>query len=198
MFDADGVIQSLGPIVDHLARSRSWSTDKATQFLHDYWRRESECGCLSGLADFDDVLASLLTEWGIPGEPQRFYQDFLTVTIVARPAVLDLVRALHASGVLCVLATNQERGRARFMAERLGYQDVFDQMFFSFEIGCMKTDPAFFTRVLEQLQLPADAALFLDDHPANVETARACGLRAELVANEDDIEPLLRKHSLLR
>jgi putative hydrolase of the HAD superfamily len=166
LFDADGVLQAMGPVVEHLVDRYGWRSERATNFLHDYWRRESECGCLSGSSEFEKVLAVLLEDWDVVDEPARFYESFLSVAIQPNP----------------------ERGRARFMSERLGYGQLFD----------LKTDPAYFARVLSDLRLPAGEVLFLDDHQPNVETARACGLRAEVIGAEADVRRSLQAHGLVR
>jgi HAD superfamily hydrolase (TIGR01509 family) len=49
---------------------------------------------------------------------------------------------------------------------------------FSYEIGAMKPDRAFFTACLDAVGVPAESCIFIDDAEANVEGARAAGLKA--------------------
>jgi hypothetical protein len=148
LFDADGVMQSMGPVAAHLRDRFGWSDDRAIAFLHDYWERESECGCLEGRSEFAGVLEELLVDWEIADDPAGFYHDFLTAAIVPDEENLALVTEVRATGILCALATNQEVGRARFMTDTLGYERVFDHLFFSCELQCAKPSPAYFNAIL--------------------------------------------------
>ena len=87
---------------------------------------------------------------------------------------------LQNGGVRTGLATNQQAIRARFMAEELGYEARFDELFFSFSIGHAKPSPDYFSAVLRALELDGGQVLFIDDHMANVTAARESGLNAEV------------------
>jgi HAD superfamily hydrolase (TIGR01509 family) len=54
----------------------------------------------------------------------------------------------------------------------------FERVLASCHLGARKPDDAFFERLLDALELEADAVLFVDDRPTNVEAARAHGLRS--------------------
>lgn len=63
--------------------------------------------------------------------------------------------------------------------ERLGWPArLFDVIGISAEIGRRKPDTAAYRWVAEQLGLPMERILFVDDKPRNVEAARAAGMRA--------------------
>lgn len=51
----------------------------------------------------------------------------------------------------------------------------FDGGFFSWRMGCMKPDDAFYNHALEVLQLPPEQIAYVDDLPANIETGRRMG-----------------------
>lgn len=197
LFDADGVLQSMGPLAEYLSGRFGWSDDMAAAFLHDYWGRESACGCLEGRTYFAGVFEALLRDWEVTVDPADFYQDFLTAAIAPEHDVLALVAQVRAAGIRCGLATNQETGRARFMAVTLGYGRVFDHLFFSCEVGCAKPSQEYFSAILETLGLPAGEVLFMDDRPVNVEAAEAAGLCAELVIVADDVRSILTNHGLI-
>jgi putative hydrolase of the HAD superfamily len=85
------------------------------------------------------------------------------------------------------------------MHENLGYAELFDDTFYSYELRVAKPDPAYFRAVLDRLGLPADEVLFVDDNAANVDSARGVGLRAEQWHVDDGVELLrerLRAHDL--
>jgi putative hydrolase of the HAD superfamily len=196
LWDADGVLQhlpegweaSMRPVVGHLV-------DDVEAFLAEAFAAERPA--LTGEARWLEVLPGLLERWGIPHAYDDAVQVWLTIEPVAETR--ELVEALRTAGVRCYLATNQDEHRGRHMHTTLGYADLFDDCFYSYELGVAKPDPAYFRAVLERLHLPAGEVLFVDDNAANVEAARAVGLRGECWHVDDGVDALhehLRRHGL--
>ncbi len=196
LWDADGVLQhlpagweaSMRPVVGHLV-------DDVETFLAEAFAAERPA--LTGDARWVEVLPRLLEKWGIADS----YDDALRVWLTIEPVAetRELVTALRASGVRCFLATNQDEHRGRHMHENLGYADLFDDTFYSYELRVAKPDPAYFLAILDRLRLAADQVLFVDDNAANVDSARAVGLRAERWHVDDGVAALrdrLRAHGL--
>lgn len=196
LWDADGVLQhlpegweaSMRPVVGHLV-------DDVEAFLDEAFAAERPA--LTGDARWLEVLPELLARWGIADA----FDDAVRVWLTIEPVVetREVVAALRASGVGCYLATNQDEHRGRHMHSTLGYAELFDDCFYSYELGVAKPDPAYFSAVLQRLALPADRVLFVDDSAANVESARSAGLAAERWHVRDGVARLrehLRRHGL--
>ena len=62
----------------------------------------------------------------------------------------------------------------------------------------MKPDAEAFTYVADGLSLPPDRVLLLDDNQANVDGARAAGLRAERAVGVDEARRALEDVGILR
>jgi putative hydrolase of the HAD superfamily len=198
LWDADGVLQhlpagweaSMRPVVEgHI--------EDVPAFLAEAF--ELERPALLGEVSWLDVLPGLLDRWGVA----HLYEDALRVwlTIVPQAEVREVVSALRAEGVRCYLATNQTEHRGRYMAENLGYDDLLDGAFWSYELRVAKPDPVFFTAVLGRLGLDAPEVLFVDDNVRNVEAARSVGMAAEHWHVEDGLPQLharLARHGLPR
>jgi putative hydrolase of the HAD superfamily len=192
LWDADGVLQhlpvgweaSMRPVVGHLV-------DDVEGFLAEAFAAERPA--LTGDARWVEVLPGLLEKWGIADA----YDDALRVWLTIEPVAetREIVERLRASGVPCYLTTNQDEHRGRYMHTTLGYADLFDGCFYSYELRVAKPDPAYFAAVLDRLGRDADTVLFVDDSATNVEAARSAGLRAERWHVEDGVDVL---HELLR
>jgi putative hydrolase of the HAD superfamily len=196
LWDADGVLQhlpdgweaSMRPVVED-------AVPDVQGFLAEAF--EAERPALVGQADWLEILPALLARWGVPHLYDRAVRVWLT--IVPQPEVRDLVTSLRAEGVRCYLATNQTEQRGRYMAEHLGYDDLLDGAFWSYELGLAKPDPAYFTAILDRLGLEAAEVLFIDDNMASVEAARSVGLAAEhwhVDHGMPTLRDLLRAHAL--
>lgn len=106
-------------------------------------------------------------------------------------ALLGDLASLRASGVQLHLATVQEHERARHLWDTLSLRDRFDAMHYAADLGCKKSDPAFYAAVEARTGLAPAGLMLLDDTLANVETARACGWRAAHWTGERRLADLL-------
>jgi putative hydrolase of the HAD superfamily len=58
----------------------------------------------------------------------------------------------------------------------LGIADLFDPLIISAQIGVMKPDSRAYEAALDRLKRPAEAVIFIDDMPANIDGARRLGI----------------------
>jgi glucose-1-phosphatase len=58
---------------------------------------------------------------------------------------------------------------------------LFDQLFLSYEMGMWKPDVEIYNSVLKQIKLQPNEVLFLDDNLKNIETANTLGIQTILV-----------------
>ncbi len=173
LLDADGVVQEnpdgwleqLKATVGH---------GRGQEFADDVFATEQDA--MTGDRDFGDVIAEVADRWGLTGSRDDLLEHWRRIEVNA--PVVDLVGELRAAGIRCCLASNQNSFRARYMRDALGYEKIFDSVFFSCDLGVLKTSPRFFTSVLSELDLPAGEVLFVDDGEHYVETARDVGLPA--------------------
>jgi putative hydrolase of the HAD superfamily len=195
LLDADGVMQSNPP---------GWRDEVAAvvplegrdAFLADLFTSEQEA--MVGRARFTDVLDEVCGRWGIAERAADLLHQWCRVDV--DPAMLDLVEALRDAGTPCVLVSNQNDHRARFLRDDLAYDDRFDRVYVSCDLGTTKADPGFFTRVAFDLGAEPASLLLVDDGPANVDSARRAGLRGEVWTLDDGQErlaALLAGHGLV-
>jgi len=104
------------------------------------------------------------------------------------PEAIDLMHCANDLGCKVVFATNQEALRANDLMERLGLAAYADRMFFSADIGVAKPDAGFFMHITNALNIAPSEMLFVDDHVANVETAKALGWRGVHVSCFEDLQ----------
>ena len=150
---------------------------------------EAEKTALRGERSLRDVVDELLQQRPTGASTQDVLA--LWAMFVEDEDAWEVVDAVRAAGVRCVLATNQQDHRVQHMREVRGYDDLVDGSYYSSEIGAMKPDRVFFERVLDDLGLSGDRVGFVDDVPANVEAARSVGIRAVLHDPESGAEGLV-------
>lgn len=59
---------------------------------------------------------------------------------------------------------------------RQGWDDMFDVVVISGEVGMRKPEERIFRHALERIGLPAEQCVFVDDHPGNVQVATSLGM----------------------
>ncbi len=183
IFDADGVTIFPWRAVQLFEQEYGITREMASEFFGGVF-----ADCLIGKADLKEALPPYLERWGW----QASVDDFICVWFEAENApderVIDVVRALQESGYICCLASNQEKYRAEYIRTQMGFGEIFDQLFFSGELGCKKPNRAYYERITETLGLEGLGILFWDDSPSAVEGARACGWNAEVYSDFEEFE----------
>ena len=85
---------------------------------------------------------------------------------------------------------------ARAMPE-YSFLDWFDGIVISGDVGIVKPDPAIFRHLLERYDLEPSRTLFIDDVAANIDTAKALGLRTVRFESGAALRAELRARGLL-
>jgi len=195
LLDADGVVQTTVPGWLDALGSLCGKPASRKAFLQDVFAAERPA--LIGAESFRPALAEVLARWGAPVEVEEAIR--MWQMIEPQKMVLQEASLLRRAGVRVSLATNQQAERAAFMSRTLGYEERFDDLFYSFALGHAKPSGAYFSAVLEALGQPGAEVLFVDDNAANVEAARALGMHArtyDLSSGKEGFRALLAEFGL--
>jgi putative hydrolase of the HAD superfamily len=174
LFDVDGVLVHPWRFRATLARDHGITPEMTAAFFKGPFIR-----CAQGQADVLEVLPAFLASWGWPGSAADFVARWLSVENAPDHAVFGVVADIRRSGVPCFVASTQERRRAQYLAVEMRFDQFFDGLFFSCDIGVEKPREDFFNAIAHRLGRPGTELLFIDDVRENVEGARAAGWFAE-------------------
>jgi len=153
--------------------------------------------CVEGQADVLEVLPPFLASWGWPGSAAEFVARWLSVENAPDEAVLGMVADIRRCGVPSFVASTQERRRARYLAVEMRFEQLFDGLFFSCDVGVGKPNDGFFKAVAYRLGRSGTELLFIDDALANVEGARAAGWLAEQFRSADGLRADVARYTEL-
>jgi HAD superfamily hydrolase (TIGR01509 family) len=194
LFDADGVIQTTKP--GWLEDLTSAGGDRGEDFVLAVFAAEQ--ACVTG-QDFRSAMEDVLRDFAIDRPLEEVLDPAYWIEV--DPTMLGAVRGLRDLGVRCALATNQQNLRGTYMRGSLGFADVFDDQFYSWELGVAKPDLDYFRAILDKIATVPERVLFLDDREDNISGALTAGLRAELFPRDgglDALHPILARHGLDR
>jgi putative hydrolase of the HAD superfamily len=177
LFDFDGILfHADGYFSTYYEKSAGLSAGT----LQPFFEHEFPL-CLLGTADLKELLAPHLPTWQWHDGVEAFLAQWFAYGTLDTE-MLYRVKALKQRGVRVYLVSNQEKYRAAYIREVLGMEQLFDDCFFSGEMGIAKPDPAFFESVLAQTKSVPEHTLFIDDDPDNIAGAQSVGLQTKLFA----------------
>ncbi len=94
------------------------------------------------------------------------------------PETLALMRSLEADGVPLYCLSNMHAEIVTWLLRTYDFWPLFRGVVFSSDERLIKPDPVLFDRLLSRYGLVAANTAFVDDHPANIESAARIGLHA--------------------
>jgi putative hydrolase of the HAD superfamily len=150
-----------------------------------------ERGELDGAAFERDLAARLLTLDGVPPEAEglleRMFAGFDRVEVM-----YEMLRTARANGVKTCLLSNSWANTY----PRDDWDEVFDAVVISGEVGMRKPEPRIFHHALGLVGLPGEACVFVDDIEANIVAARGLGIAG--IHHRDPDTTLAQLETLLR
>ena len=196
LFDADGVLQTVpGGWFEAMER---YVGERSREFLYRTWK--DELPMLAGQGEYLPLLEALLIEYGVRHSVDEVYAD-VWHRIEVDERSLAIVAEVRAAGFGVHLGTNQERHRAAYMKDNLGYGELFDSLLYSCDLGAAKPDAAYFETAARMMGATDPATiLFIDDAQRNIDGALAAGLRAErwdLEQGHDVLREILASHGVM-
>ena len=168
----------------------------------DAW--EALMSALPNYADFEREydrrwLGGMLAELGLPPLPDA---QLLALAAEAEaaiaprahaalPGAVEGVRALHAAGYTLHTASGESSALLAAYLGGMGLRECFGRLYGPDLVNQHKSGPAYYQRILADLGLPAEQALFVDDSPQALAWAAQTGARTGLVSSVASLADLL-------
>jgi epoxide hydrolase-like predicted phosphatase len=124
--------------------------------------------------DFEAELAARLQSTGTTPIRSEGLLERMFAHFEHAHAMNALVRRAHESGIRTALLSNSW-GNAY---PRDGWDDMFDAVVISGEVGLRKPEPEIFRLTCDEISLAPDQCVFVDDMALNVQAARELGMAA--------------------
>ena len=127
----------------------------------------------TGTIGRDEFISLLRSRARIDLPPDQLERHFVDI-FEPNTAVVELAVELAALVPIALLSNTNEIHYEQYMKHTEAIK-LMSAVSLSHRVGAMKPARAIFREVLDQLQLPAEQCVFIDDIPAYVEAARALG-----------------------
>ncbi len=148
-----------------------------------------------GIISAEDFRAQILAG-SRPGSAADFVDKAMWHILAGiSPYKAELLNRLAESYDLYLLSNNNAicMPRSRRLFEEVGapLEKVFRKCFLSYEMRALKPSEAFYRSVVEQIGLPSENMIFIDDSQKNVDGAEAAGLPAVYYQPGSDLSQLI-------
>jgi 2-haloacid dehalogenase len=176
VFDLGGVLVDWDP--RHLYRQLFDDLDEMESFLAEVttaeWNGHQDAG-----RPWTEAIEILIAE-----HPERrelieaFHRRWPEMLAGEIPGTVDVLAELRAAEGLRLLAlSNWSAEMFPVARERFDFLACFEGIVISGDVGVNKPDRRIFDHLAEQFEIEPEAALFIDDSPANIDAARGLGFR---------------------
>lgn len=138
---------------------------------------DSESGTLASLGQIssEQHWISVVNRLKRPGSELSAIRDEFFAGDVVDRALVGYIRSLRGKYKTGLISNAWNDLRDFIVREK--FDDAFDQMIISAEVGLMKPDARIFRIALEQLGVSPKEAIFVDDFYANIEGCERVGLK---------------------
>lgn len=127
---------------------------------------------------------------------ETYFREFVRETATFLPGAEELMRALHEAGFSQALATSTPVVNIQLIDELLGLSRYLSALVSGETVAHGKPAPDIFLKAAQELHIPAEACVVIEDAVAGVQAAHAAGMRCIAVAGERDL-PGLRAAELM-
>jgi putative hydrolase of the HAD superfamily len=131
---------------------------------------------LNGKRTHRDIWDALCITLGVPLEYQLLEDAFHATPI--HQAMVELVRQLKSAGYKTGLITDNKRDRIDVVIRHNHWEELFDAVVISADIGSGKEEAAIFQAALRAVKLPASACAFIDNTAKNLIVPQDMGIAA--------------------
>lgn len=177
LFDADGVLIHSENYSFEYQRQSGISDDEMLPFYTGVFQ-----DCLIGKADLKEVIKPWLKKWKWNGTIEGFLNNWFEYENKPDAKVIDFIKELRKKGIVCCLATNNERYRMNFIKDRMGFGDFFDRIYPSSEIGVKKPEIEFYEYIFREMNrkygFTKDELFYVDDTVSHIDGANSAGIDA--------------------
>lgn len=176
IFDLGGVVFDWNP--DHIVSRVQPVPElraalKEALFGHPDWRLFDR-----GTLTEPEMIRRLQMRLGATRQEVDTIFEAVRNSLVEKPETIDLLRALRGQGTPLYCLSNMPASIYAHLRRRHHFWDAFSGIVISGEVQMMKPEPEVFMHLLTAFNLRADETVFVDDLPANIDSARQVGLHA--------------------
>ncbi|WP_077034838.1 HAD family hydrolase [Pelomonas sp. KK5] len=195
VFDFGGVLFRWHPpsfmarIWPHRAADATQGREIALQFFENY--RGAWGDFDRGVAEAHEVVERIAARTGWPRAEVQAVVDAIPAELELQAETVKLIEELKAAGHRLFFLSNMPRPLAAHLEAAHPLHEWFEGGVFSGRVRQVKPGAEIFATAIATFGVKAEDCVFLDDHPENIEAAKALGWEALLFTSAAEVRPRL-------
>ncbi len=191
IFDIGGILiqePANTAMYKNIAQFLGISEEEYNEARKPYWHLATT-GELSLKQLYEKVLKKVNKNMKAEDVVRKHLEEYAKIEKVRNPEIIRIIEDLKINyEVIALTNTEQEMGEYNRVH---GLFQFFEKAFLSTELHMKKPDAVIFQKVLEECNVTADEALFIDDKEENTEGARELGIPCILYENPKQLKKML-------
>lgn len=203
LFDFGGVLFNWQParliqtVWPHLARNDAEALELAQAVFQSFVPGSEWSEFDRGALPADEVARQIAARTGLTQADVRILMDAIPPHLAPVAPTVRWLEALADQGVPLYFLSNMPAPYRDHLLAHHGFLGRFQGGVFSCEVGQVKPNADIFHTTAERLGLEPARTVFVDDHPRNIEMARALGWRAMLFTDAAQCQQALAEQGWL-
>lgn len=191
IFDVDGVVlKNRKKFSQRLSEEYGVAYEKS---ILSFFQNEFQL-CLTGKSDLREELKKYLSEWKWKGTVDELLEYWFSAEAELDKNLILKIEELKRSGIICFLATNNEKYRTKYLISKLRLFDIFENIFSSAFLGTSKNSILFWEEIYSNIgNPPKTEVLVWDDDEENIKAAKEFGFLAEFYSGLEKFEEKMRE-----
>ncbi len=181
LFDTDWVLIQSPMWSDEYSR-RTWLDPHSMKPFFAWIFQE----CTIGRADLREVIVPFLEEWKWEWSPEEYLKAWFEFENQPDIELIWEIQKLRKNGIKCYIATNQEKYRLEYLKKEMHFENLFDGIFCSAEMGLKKPEKKYYQVIIDTLGVDPSDIIYFDDALENIESVRSLGIDARLYTRRED------------
>jgi putative hydrolase of the HAD superfamily len=184
VFDFGGVLFNWQPpvliqsVLPHLARNDEEALALAQRVFQSFVPGSEWSEFDRGVLQAQEVCERIAARTGLSAGDVRSLMEAIPPHLVPMHDTVNWLEDLSAAGTRLHFLSNMPRPYAEFLQRSHAFLGHFQSGVFSCDVQQVKPNADIFRTAAQRIGLAPDQMVFIDDHPRNIETARALGWRA--------------------
>jgi HAD superfamily hydrolase (TIGR01509 family) len=193
IFDIGGVYFSDGTriAIDAIAAEYEINRDVVAGFINGEPGRQYRIGAISA----EQFWRQAIRQWDIQASAETLALIWNS-SYQLDEGTVRLVDRLKSAGHELLYLSDNTAEKVAYLDAKYAFVQKFDDGIFSHVVHCRKPDPVIYELLLAKASHPADACIFIDDKPANLEPAKNLGMQTIAFKNSAHLESSLKKLGL--
>ena len=191
LFDAGGVVINSELFSVQYQKEHSVTNDEMIPFFKGDFQK-----CIVGKADLIELVKPWLSKWKWEGTVEEFLQFWFNAEHNVDEQMVEIIKKSRKKGIKCYLATNQEKYKTQYMKNHMRFEDLFDHVFSSAEIGYKKPDREFYEFILNEIKnkhkIYPPEIMFFDNSQRNVDEAKKLDIEAHFYRSFEEFESIVK------